>query len=267
MKSDSNHIPAKDYIDQLAAGGRYSFTSAQARAALGVSADAAKLAINRLGRQGLVAAPARGFYVIVPPEYRSLGCLPAEQFIPALMDLKGQPYYVGLLSAAQYYGAAHQRPQEFQVFLEKNRRPISCGKVRIRFIARKQTRKVPVRNFNTPRGRIRVSTPDATAVDLAGYPQYAGGLDQVATILSELADELTPDGLAATAATAPLPWAQRLGYLLERAQAAHVTAALQEYVHEHAREYMPLVPGASISKAQRLKNWKLLVNADVEPDL
>jgi predicted transcriptional regulator of viral defense system len=267
VKSESNPIPAKAYIDRLAANGRYSFTSADARAALGVSADAAKLAINRLSKQGAVAAPGRGFYVIVPPEYRSLGCLPAEQFIPALMDLKGQPYYVGLLSAAQYYGAAHQRPQEFQVFLEKNRRPISCGKVRIRFIARKQARKVQVRNFNTPRGRIHVSTPGATAVDLAGYPQYAGGLSQVATVLSELADELSSEGLAAAAATAPLPWAQRLGYLLEQAGAAHVTAALQEYVHEHAREYTLLMPGASTSKAQRLKDWKLLINADVESDL
>jgi predicted transcriptional regulator of viral defense system len=267
VKSTKNNPSAKAYIDQLAASGRYSFTSAQARAALEVSADAAKLAINRLAKQGLVAAPARGFYVIVPPEYRSLGCLPAEQFIPALMDRKDQPYYVGLLSAAQYYGAAHQRPQEFQVFLEKNRRPISCGKVRIRFIARKQARNVPVRDFNTPRGRIRVSTPDATALDLAGYPQYAGGLSQVATVLSELADELSSDGLVAAAATAPLPWAQRLGYLLERAEAEHVAAALQEYVHEHAREYAPLVPGASTSKAQRLKEWKLLVNTDVEPDL
>ena len=267
VKPGSNHLPAKDYIDQLATSGRYSFTSAQARAALQVSADAAKLALNRLGRQGLVAAPARGFYVVVPPEYRSLACLPAEQFIPALMDLKGQTYYAGLLSAAQYYGAAHQRPQEFQVFLEKNRRPIRCGKVRIRFIARKEAKKVPIRDFNTPRGRIHVSTPDATAIDLAGYPQYAGGLGQVATVLSELANELSSEGLAAAAATAPLPWAQRLGYLLERAEAGHVTAALQEFVHEHAREYTPLVPGVSTSEGQRLKDWKLLLNADVEPDL
>ena len=33
-------------------------------------------------------------------------------------------YYSGLLSAAEYHGAAHQRPQAFQVFLAKNRRPI-----------------------------------------------------------------------------------------------------------------------------------------------
>jgi hypothetical protein len=37
-------------------------------------------------------------------------------------------YYAGLLSAAQLHGAAHQRPQEFQVFLAKNRRPIRCGR-------------------------------------------------------------------------------------------------------------------------------------------
>jgi hypothetical protein len=45
-----------------------------ARRALNVSADAVKLALNRLSKQGLIAQPARGFYVIIPPEYRSLGC-------------------------------------------------------------------------------------------------------------------------------------------------------------------------------------------------
>jgi hypothetical protein len=57
------------------------------------------------------------------PEYRSLACLPADQFIPALMKRFDFAYYVGLLSAAQLRGAAHQRPQESQVPLAKNRRP------------------------------------------------------------------------------------------------------------------------------------------------
>jgi hypothetical protein len=83
--------------------------------------------LSRLIRPKLVATPARGFYVIVPPEYRSLGCLPGDQFIPTLASHRGLAYYVGLLSAAQYRGAAHQRPREIQVFLEKNRSPIKCG--------------------------------------------------------------------------------------------------------------------------------------------
>src|SRR5262245_16439785 len=121
----SDNAPwAREFIDSLAASGRYHFSSEEARHAMGVSADAAKLALSRLARQKLVASPARGFYVIVPPEYRSLGCLPAEQFIPALMQRQKLPYYAGLLTAAQYHGAAHQRPQEFQVVIEGSRRPI-----------------------------------------------------------------------------------------------------------------------------------------------
>ena len=96
-----------------------------------MSAPAARNALKRLATRNRVASPARGFYVVIPPEYRKLGCLPPEQFIPALADREGRPYYVGLLSAAQYYGAAHHRPQEFQVCLEKNRRPIACGGVRV----------------------------------------------------------------------------------------------------------------------------------------
>src|SRR5438067_7615098 len=106
-----NRIRAREYLARLAASGRYHFGSGEAQQALGVSPAAAKLALHRLSKQGLIASPARGFYVIVPPEYRSLRSLPADQFIPALMQRLGLAYYMGLLSAAQYHGAAHQRPQ------------------------------------------------------------------------------------------------------------------------------------------------------------
>jgi biotin operon repressor len=63
---------ANSYLSTLRQGGRYLFTSKEASAALGASRDAVKLALNRLRRKGEVASPARDFYVIVPPEYRSL---------------------------------------------------------------------------------------------------------------------------------------------------------------------------------------------------
>ena len=191
------------------------------RSALGVSSAASKLALGRLIKQRKVASPARGFYVIVPPEYRSLGCLPADprgrrwakhrwcQFIPALMEYRKLRYYAALLSAAQYYGAAHHRPQEFQVAVAGNRRPISCGFVRASFIARRRIIAVPLQRFNTPRGTILVSSPEATAVDLVGYERRAGGLDHVATVLSELAEHLDPSGSRTPSR------GRRLGYLLE----------------------------------------------------
>src|SRR5579885_2670083 len=79
-REEKQHPRAREYVADLAARGRYHFVSAEAQAALGVSPAAAKLAISRLNKQRIVVSPARGFYVIVPPEYQSLRCLPADQF-------------------------------------------------------------------------------------------------------------------------------------------------------------------------------------------
>jgi len=267
VKSNRSHVAAKALIETLASKGRYSFTSQEARDGLKASPDASKLALNRLTKQGLIATPARGFYVIIPPEYRSLGCLPAEQFIPDLMKVKGLTYYAGLLTAAQIYGAAHQRPQEFQVVVQKNRRPIHCGKVRVKFIARKNIDDVPIQRVNTSRGELRVSTPEATAIDLAGYPEHVGGLDQVATILSELAEQIDASELAGAATTAPITWVQRLGYILELVDAEKAAAGLREFVQGHAREYTMLIPGSDDGASTRSPQWKLVVNAELEPDI
>ena len=260
MKSGAPQLKARQYLDRLASRGRHSFSSAEARAALGVSADAVLLALNRLAKQELLASPARGFYVIVPPEYRSLGCLPAEQFIPDLMMWLERPYYVCLLSAAEFHGAAHQRPQAAQVFLEGSRRPTVCGRVRVTFLVRKRLRAVPVQTVNTPRGGVLVSTPEATALDLVGYAQQAGGLNLVATVLSELAERIDAQNLAAAAKTAPIVWAQRLGHLLQRVGAADKTVPLQEHVRTYAQAATPLAPGTAFRTKPRDAVWKVYVN-------
>jgi hypothetical protein len=92
VNSESSRPSARGYVSGLAASGWYHFISREAQTALGVSAAAAKLALNRLAKQKLIASPARGFHVVLPPEYRALGCLPADQFIPALMKRLNLPY-------------------------------------------------------------------------------------------------------------------------------------------------------------------------------
>ncbi len=149
----------------------------------------------------------------------------------------------------------------------KSRRPIACGAVRVAFAVRKDIVRIPVQSFNTPRGTVLVSTPEATAVDLVGYHNHVGGLDQVATILGELADNLDADKLVAAAQTAPVPWAQRLGYLLERVEAGERAQALKSYVREHARQATALLPTVDAKGAERDEAWKLDINADVEAEL
>ena len=260
----SSALRARDVIVDLAARGRHHFTSAELRSMLGVSAAAARQALSRLAAKGEIASPARGFYVIVPPEYRRLGCLPADQFIPALMEHRKVPYYAALLSAAQFHGAAHHRPQAFQVILGKNRPSISCGSVKVSFVARRNVRDVPVRRFNNPRGTVRVSTVEATAVDLVGYMHHAGGVDRVAGLLYELGEAMDPSGLVNASKSAPIPWAQRLGYLLGRVGSGDKAVLLKEHVQERARNFTKLLPAASAENAPRSKDWRLYVNAAIE---
>ena len=203
-------MTAANLVADLASRGRLCFTMDEAVAALGSSVVATRAALRRLKDKGVVAMPYRGFHVIVPPEYRRLGCLPADQFVPELMKHLGQTYYVALLSAARYHGAAHQQPQISCVMTAKNRPSIVCGAVRVHFVARRNVAEIPVARFNTPRGYVTVSSPEATAFDLVGYHRHAGGLDNVATVLAELTDSLSSESLFEVAKLSPAPWAQRL---------------------------------------------------------
>lgn len=260
-------IPARKSVDDLASRGRYHFTTSEAAALRGSSVVAARAALRRLERQGVIATPQRGFHVIVPPEYRRLGCLPAEQFVPQLMEHLGHDYYAALLTAGRYHGAAHQQPQVFQVMVAKNRAPITCGGARVTFVARRNVEEVPKARFNTPRGYILVSTPEATVFDLVGYLEHAGGLDNVATVLGELAETLHPETLASLAPLSPVPWAQRAGYLLDRVGAAGKTGPLARYVAEVVNEATALVPSAPATDSPLDPRWRLWVNHPVEPDV
>jgi predicted transcriptional regulator of viral defense system len=254
-------------IDEFSAKGRVSFTLNEVMTLEKSSPASTKAAIGRLQKKGRIAMPYRGFYVIVPPEYRVIGCLPAEQFIDDLMKHLEEPYYVGLLSAAEYHGAAHHRPQVFQVMASKARRKIRCGKVLVEFIYRKNVAEVPTGKRNTPAGTIALSTPEATAIDLVGYEKRSGGLDNVATVLSELAEKIDARRLLAIAKFSPIAWLQRLGYLLDILGEEERTRILAKYVHEKNPARIPLVPALKTKGAKSDRRWKLLVNATVEADI
>ncbi len=256
-----------ELITHLAAHGRYSFTTAEAGRRLGGSELATRATLRRLRKKGEIVTPQRGFHVIVPPEYRVLGCLPPDQFLPQLMESRGYRYYVGLLSAAQLHGAAHQQPQQFQVVTAANHPAVSCGRVEVVFIARHNVDKMPTMTLNTRLATIEVSSPEATALDLVGYANRCGGLDNVATVLSELAESLDAAELAQVARrTSPTPWAQRLGYLLEKTDGPERTGPLAELVATSATHTVPLVPELSMRSAPRDRRWRVAVNTTVEPE-
>lgn len=256
-----------NYIKDLLRRGKHHFTTQDAVQALKGDRRPVARALRRLISKGELASPQRGFYVVVPPQYQAVGCLPAEQFVPQLMESAGEPYHVGLLSAAQLLGAAHHRPQRFQVMVRKPRSSIECGKVRVDFHVRNDLERVATVVMNTPRGHLRVSSPEATAVELIGYAKHAGGLDNVATVLAELAESLDAERLVEEARKAPLAWSQRLGFLLELVEAGKVAKLLLPYVREHATRVAPLDASMPRTGARRSERWRVAINIDVDVDL
>lgn len=255
------------WVDGLAPQGRISFTTDEAREAHGGSSKAVQAVLRRLRAKKEIATPLRGFHVVLPPEYRRMGCLPALWFIDDLSAFLELPYYVALLSAAELHGAAHQRPQTFQVMLPRPQRPVVCGGVRIDFAQRSNLERAPTVTRNTPKGIVRVATPELTAFDLVGYPQHVGGLGNTATVLVDLADELDPRALADVAELSPLPWAQRLGFLLELVGASDKSEILAEWVSGRSPAFCSLDPAGPGGEHPRDARWKLVVNTTVEPDL
>ena len=73
------------YVKDLQGQGRYHFTTEDAVRALGGEHQAITRALKRLVVKRELARPQRSFYVIVPPEYKVLGCLPAARIIPTLI--------------------------------------------------------------------------------------------------------------------------------------------------------------------------------------
>ena len=256
-----------EIIDEFAANGRYCFSFHEIAEKLNASPVAIKSALNRLKKKGELAVPYQEFYVILPPEHRLRGCLPPQQFIPHLMHHLGEVYYTGLLSAAEFHGAAHHRPQVFQVVVAKARRPLECGQVRVEFIFRKNAAAIPTETRNTTAGTIQISTPEATALDLIGYVRHCAGLDNVATILTELVEKIDIRRLAEVAALSPVAWVQRLGYLFEllgENDKAEVLVDSLQRLH-----FMPtsLQPGCPIKGAKKNTRWQVFINTEVESDL
>lgn len=253
------------YVDRLQQSGRYVFTRERALNDLSLSPVAVKRAAERLIGQGRLIAPRRGFFVIVPLEYKSAGALPPSWFIDELMRFHQQPYYVGLLSAAALHGAATQQPQEFQVFTNQQLRPAVVGRSRIRFLLKKNAERTPTVAIKTETGSMQVSTPEATVIDLVRYPGHAGGWNNIAEVISDLAEKIDPGRLAEAARIQKdTSAAQRAGFLLEHVGAADRAGPLAAWVEAKRPRTVPLRADREAAGAPKDQRWRLLVNEKIE---
>jgi len=264
-----------NYIKQVRQYGERHFTLERLMADRSLSKNAALNAIYRAKNQGELISPLKGLYVIVPPEHKLHGCIPAEELTAIIMEHLGAAYYVALLSAAAFYGAAHQKIFKFQVITNARiTHPWEFGQIKIEAIRKKDLSNLPTQDFTVSTGYLKVATPELVALDLLEYTYRCGGLNHVATVLSELIESLDADKLIKLATdTGAAYQLQRIGYILDNIElmdeksADKFIAKLADHVSQNKPKYLSLSSKIPKNKFPRCKKWRIVINTEIESDL
>ncbi|MCY4014538.1 MAG: hypothetical protein OXG82_17695 [Gammaproteobacteria bacterium] len=263
------------YLDRLLSEGRTVFTASEAENDLGIGHRSFLDAAERLQRSRKLLTPRQGFYVVVPPQYAGWGAPPPTWFIDALMRREDAPYYVGLLKAAEFHGATHQGVMQFQVVCGKRLREIRAGRSVIIFYFRKAMDHplAGVDDRKTDTGTMKISSAALTALDLLRYPQASGGIDNIATVLADLAPAIEPDTLASLSTRVERSVVQRLGYLLDWIGEDHRTGPMLDSLRSQAPLRWTELdrdgrdPDSTSDPSVRDPKWRIHAHRLPEPDL
>jgi predicted transcriptional regulator of viral defense system len=256
--------------DWLIAHGQHFVTNDELAELVGVSAIDVRHSLRRQRDANTLVPVTKGAWVPVPPQYRANGAPPVEHFIDPLMAFLRHRYYVGFLSAAAIHGASHHAPMVFQVATDAALRDRVIGAQRVSFIRRSEVGQRATRRHIVPTGRINVSTPEITVLDLVETPQLGAGLSNVATVIVNLLDTkmIDPVALADQAAHYSTAVAQRVGHLVEQ-MGNEVDASIDlEPLHQlvDRASVVNLYPSA-VRDGARDDRWNVVVNIGIEPDL
>ena len=265
------HESISKWIEGKAIRGHYMFTKADLCSAFpNMSYNALKRAVSRLIAKKSIVSPWHNFYVIVPTEYKLNGVVPPQFYLDQLMEFIGCQYYVALLNAAEMYGAAHQRPQTYAVFVsKKNLRSGNRAGVEMIFYHRGKWPANNLKKFQTPSGYVHVSSVELTALDLVAAEKEVGGIVRVTTVLAELAENTHFSDVDTNILKIfPTPIVQRLGYLLdvvlEEEEKAEDLYRLSKRAGLHFRK-VALKSSKSINRDNEMnKRWKIIVNQEID---
>ena len=261
----------RHWVDDLPKMGRLSFSLDDVRRQFpDMKSQSILKDLHRLSAAGKIRSVWRGFYAVVLPDYGFSGDVPPIEYIDQLMTYLKIDYYVALLSAASYQGASHQSPQVFQVMCNKQLRPKSACGIRLEFSSKSRMPKSGIVQKTVKSGTINISSPALTAIDLMGYPARSGGINNVASVLAELAESIDLANLEADLLRSePTATIQRLGHLLETVIGEQ---ELADDLYNSCKQVglkfssADLVPGQLLNGTSYDSRWRVSVNYDVEVD-
>lgn len=270
MKKERLYNYLDEYLIDLLGAGKISFTLSELKKYFpGYSLNALQMNLKRLNKKVKIRHVIKGFYVIIPPEYRSRKIIPPELFIDALFAYLKRHYYVGLLSAAAMHGATHQQVMEYYIIIDKPAiRPTSVEGLKINYVVKNVIPESGIEKRKTEAGYIDISNAELTAVDLIAYQHRIGGLNRATTVLYELSESMSPAKLKKIFNNnIQLSVLQRLGYILEFVlNKNELAGVIKSYLSDKKIYRIPLKPGYKKEGFAVNDDWKVIKNTKIETD-
>lgn len=268
----NSKLTVTDFLDELVHKGQYHFSFKEIARELNMNDSSLSVSLSRLAARGKVKMIRNGFGVITG---HTRGAIHPSYFINAMMTHLESRYYVGLLSAAAYWGASHQAAMVYYIVAEKVIKPINIGQIKIEFITKNNFDEITeIQKVSGVGGYYLVSTPELTAIDLIRFPKKSGHLNNIATVLEDLVEKIDFNKLKSICVkhSTPTTAIQRLGFLLDNILGYSKETNLFLNILDEKRASRILL---SSSKKEDMKKfsqypfsekWKIYQNTTVEPD-
>lgn len=266
-KQSASSVKPAELCDWLVSHGIATVSSQECAHLFGIPREEVPQRMMRLRKKGQFVSLARGLWIAVPAEYREMQAPDPMYYIDDLMSFYGCEYCVGWLSAAALQGAHHQAPQVFQVAAGKMLRNRIIGRSRLQFFDRSYISKITKRRITISSGRAYVASPGTTMLMSVSDPVLCGGIDNAATMITELAEE-NPEYLGEVLKDSPLftdSAVRRLGWILEHVAGEDSLDPLAKYCERGNTPVLLSPDGARSGSIDR--RWNIIENRVIEADI
>jgi hypothetical protein len=259
-----------DYIEASLALEQYAFSWDELKAATSKTDAALRSQLARLVSKREIINLRQGFYLILPPRYRSFGRLPVELYVEKLFNYLKKPYYIAFYSAAAIQGAGHQQIQQDYLLTQvPNVRDIKKGAIHLNIFATSTWPQKNILQRKSDAGFFNISSPVLTALDLVHYQSKLGGLNRMLAVIEELIEEINVQDVQDALTWYPhvSTW-QRLGFMLEEIGADEAfVEPIKIYLKQQGYFPVLLSPQRNKKPGATGNVWKVDVNISLDSDL
>ena len=244
-------------LSSLSSEKEYVFTIKEAEKAAGITGPRLRKLLHDLMKNKWVEGIERGKYIIVPLEAGWKGEHGTHPFLIARKLVV--PYYVGFLSALNYYGITEQVATTTYVVTIKKKQPISFHAQDYYFVSLDKKRFFGIAEEWIGDLKFNISDKEKTIIDCLFIPEYSGGLTEVAKAFK---GKLNYERLYEYALKiGDMATIKRLGYIMEALKIK--TLVTEKLLKKVAGGYCLLDTGGPRTGIKN-KRWRVVENIQKE---